>query len=402
MNELKIKKRSVETISKIEDGYVIKVGGRYIYLSPEAKIVWDICDRVKNIEGIINELAKHNYTNVKKSSVASTLMMLKSKKLIEIQSDTTIYSAYSSKKTSIYRIRPIVKWRAFKGRKLLKIFKPLCFLANEKYLIISYLIPWIIFISYLIKNKINIFLSLLSMNYVIIMLTFPILVLHEFAHAVVSEKLGARIKGFGIGIYKIVPFFYTDTSNTLLLKRKDRIKVSLAGPAINFLAGLFFLGMAIFFKSKELLNFSGLLYLFGLNSLIPIFESDGYYALTDYAMVNNLKREVFRYLKSIFKRTPKKNLLKKQAIIFTIYPIFYVYSVFLTIYFLLYFFPVYIKRLIFYSHNIFLLNLSELTSFVFALIYIILITLLLIKYAWSFIARFRKRQIHRRHRKRRK
>lgn len=379
-------RKPIDKISEIEDGFVVKVDNKYIFLSKEAKLVWDLCGKEKDVKEIAKKLSE-SYSNVEEIKIIDTLKRLELIGLLEIRDKEGKKNFFKNKKSM--GIRPIKKWRIFEGRTAVKIFKPILgFLGEETYLFLSYIIPWLFYFFHLVYTGTNPFSQISHMNYVLPIFIFPILILHELAHATVSEKFGAKVGGFGIGLYKISFFFYTDTSDTLLLKRKERIKVSLAGPAVNFIFGLVFLILTWLFKNEYFFLFSSLVFLSGLASLVPIFESDGYYALMDYAMVNDLKSETFSYLKSFFsKRRANENWRGRQKIIFLIYSIFYLFSVTLIVYFFYYFFPVYIKRQIFYLCNLFSLNIGQLTDFAFGLLYLVLLGLLGIKYLKRFVNR---------------
>ncbi len=71
-------------------------------------------------------------------------------------------------------------------------------------------------------------------------------VLHEFAHAVVSESHGFKIKSAGAGLLAILPFAFVELDEKKLEKAKPAKQLSIfaAGPFMNFcLAGLFLLIM---------------------------------------------------------------------------------------------------------------------------------------------------------------
>jgi len=368
---MKLLKKQVDKVSEIEDGYVIKNGDRYIFLSEEAKLVWDLCENLDSVKKLRRELSRF-YSDVNESKIVNLLKTLESYGLIEILGK-------EKKSTKLVQnclnFRPIKKIKLFSREKVLKLLRvsePLLgFLTEDKWIIASYIIPWLAFLFYTTFAKINPFLEILYMNYATVIFLVPVLILHELAHAVVSEKLGAEVKEFGIGVYQIIFFFYTDTSQTLLLKRKDRIKVSLAGPAINFIFGLIFMTISGISGNKVFLILSFLLFILGLVALAPTFESDGYYALMDYGRLNNPRREIFSFIGSLFKKE-KEPLKKRQKVALSVYMLSVLYSVGLLVYFCLFFLPVCIERQIYYMQKFLSLKPFELASFFFGMLYLTL------------------------------
>lgn len=369
---MKLKKKQVNKLSEIEDGYIVRVNDNHIFLSKEAKLVWDLCENSDTVRDIQEKLSG-SYSDASESKIIELLKILKSYGLIEIQDKRSDFSEPIKEDAGFLPLKKIQLVGRKRTAKIIRALKPLLgFLIQERWIAASYIISWFTFFAYLVYTRSNPFLDIAYMNYALVIFLAPILVLHELAHAVVSEKLGAEVNGFGLGVYKIVPFFYTDTSETLLLKRKDRIKVSLAGPAVNFIFVLIFIIMAILFGRKDFFALSSLLFFFGLSALVPVFESDGYYALIDYGRVNNPEKETLSYIRS-FLRKDIQNLERRQKVVLTIYCISYIYSVFLIVYFFLFFFPVYIQREIYYSLNMLSLDLFELGSFIFGLLYLALL-----------------------------
>jgi putative peptide zinc metalloprotease protein len=379
---MKIEKKHIEKLSRIEDGYVAKIGEEYVFLSKDSKLVWDICDQVDSIDEIQKKLSTI-YSDVEEIAVVNALEALKSNGLIEIQNGMGEFSRASRESGDS---RPIKKVKIVGRERVVKILRIsellLGFLTHDGSIIVAYTIPWLVFLFYIAYTRTNPFLLFPFMNYAVVVLLFPILLLHELAHAVVSEKLGAAVNGFGVGVYSIVFFLYTDTSETLLLRRKDRMKVSLAGPAINFIFGLVFVLIAVFLGSEDSFVLSSLLFLSGTAALVPIFESDGHYVLMDYGRINNPRKELFSYLQSIVGKTTQ-NLKRRQKATLVIYLSSCFFSIFLIVYFCLFFFPVYVQREINYINDFSNLSTFDIASFAFGALYLVLLISVGLSFAYE-------------------
>lgn len=113
-------------------------------------------------------------------------------------------------------------------------------------------------------------------------LSLPIIVLcHDAGHAFTTHFFGRTVLGIGIGWNWFSPVLYVDTSDMWPLPPPKRIAVHMAGMVVNlWLAGMASLvGLAS--HHDILLLFSLLSYLIVIINLIPVFNSDGQYALAD-------------------------------------------------------------------------------------------------------------------------
>ncbi len=137
---------------------------------------------------------------------------------------------------------------------------------------------------------------------------FGILVLHEFAHAVVCRLYGGEVREMGFLLIYFQPGFYCDLSDAWLFERRaHRIGVTLAGPYFQLLIlalsvvlwrvttpGLFVNDLAWMLVTVNWINC-----LFNFN---PLFKLDGYYLVSDWLNVPNLRRKAFAYLGNMLRR----------------------------------------------------------------------------------------------------
>ncbi|HPC11697.1 MAG TPA: hypothetical protein PK112_06315, partial [candidate division Zixibacteria bacterium] len=137
----------------------------------------------------------------------------------------------------------------------------------------------------------------------LIMLTvFMTLVVHEFAHALACHYYGGEVREMGFLLLFFQPCFYADVSDAWLFPRKShRLTVTWVGPFVQFL--LFALAVIVWrvtvpgtFPSRIALIIilvSGISVLFNFNPLIKL---DGYYLLSDWLDIPNLRARAFGYL----------------------------------------------------------------------------------------------------------
>ena len=123
--------------------------------------------------------------------------------------------------------------------------------------------------------------------------------IHETAHAVTCKHFGREVHNAGVGWYYFLLVAFVDTSDAWMSGKRPRIAVAAAGPYANALTGgalsLAALGTGGSARAL-LLAAAGSGYLLAVFNLNPLFESDGYYILTDWLDVPNLREKAFAYL----------------------------------------------------------------------------------------------------------
>jgi len=142
----------------------------------------------------------------------------------------------------------------------------------------------------------------------IIIASFFSIALHEFAHAVTCRHYGGEVREMGFLLLFFMPCFYADLSDAWLFPKKARrMAVTWAGPVMQFFT--FAVAVLVWRVTVPgtfpntfahlIVLVAGLGVLFNFNPLIKL---DGYYLLSDWVEIANLRRKSFDYLGNWLKR----------------------------------------------------------------------------------------------------
>ncbi len=179
----------------------------------------------------------------------------------------------------------------------------------------------------------------------VVLSLFIIVSLHELAHAVVCHHHGGQVKEVGFLLLYFQPCFYTNLSDAWLFgKKSQRLAVTWAGPYFQ----LVLLALAVIvwrvtmvgsFVNDVARLVTVVCWITVLFNFNPLIKLDGYYLLSDWLDIPNLRQKSFAYLGNLFKRTVLGWPLEpyqtsaRQKRIFTLYAVLALaYSAFLILY----------------------------------------------------------------------
>jgi putative peptide zinc metalloprotease protein len=129
-----------------------------------------------------------------------------------------------------------------------------------------------------------------------------VIVLHEFAHGLTCKRFGGRVNEMGILLLFLQPTMYCNVSDAWLFPHKSwRLWVTFAGAYFEIVVWAAATVIWRVTDQSTLLNFlalvvmatSGVKTLFNLNPLIKL---DGYYLLSDWLEIPNLRRRAYGYI----------------------------------------------------------------------------------------------------------
>jgi putative peptide zinc metalloprotease protein len=149
-------------------------------------------------------------------------------------------------------------------------------------------------------------------------IVFSVSAYHEFSHGLTCRHFGGQVKEVGFMLIYFSPAFYCDVSDAWMFpKRRHRMFVTLAGGY----AQLMLWGVCtIIWRITEpdtyinhimlvVVLFSGLQTLFNFNPLIKL---DGYYMLSDYLEIPNLRSKAFSSLWNWLTRSDKRKSFREE------------------------------------------------------------------------------------------
>ncbi len=128
---------------------------------------------------------------------------------------------------------------------------------------------------------------------VLLALDLLIIFLHELGHAATLVHYGRRVKGAGFRIYFGSPAFFIESSDALMLGRRQRMVQAFAGPAAEMMAaGL--AAIVLWFIAdgpiaSTLYQFVVINYFVLFLNLVPLLELDGYWILSDALQLPDLR-----------------------------------------------------------------------------------------------------------------
>ena len=143
--------------------------------------------------------------------------------------------------------------------------------------------------------------SLYSIPLILIVLII-VMAFHEFAHGVTLKHYGGQVEEMGVMLFYFIPALYCNVNDAWMLKKRERIFVSLAGGYIQLFMWAVATVVWRLLAPETLVSrvclvsimFNGVFSFFNFNPLIRL---DGYYILSDLLEVPNLRPKALSYLK---------------------------------------------------------------------------------------------------------
>ncbi len=186
------------------------------------------------------------------------------------------------------------------------ISKYLSFLFKKKVVVISLLFS--LFLIFL--GSINFWQTKFSLNIanngepiiVAILLTLTFF-LHEFGHSSALYYFGENPRKIGIGLYLFAPVMFADVTDSWKLNNKQRMVVDIGGLYFQLIASCIYLFIFLIFGRNVFLITALFSFVIGILNLNPFVKMDGYWLLSDFLNIMDLKQ-----------RSRKKTLLCTQSL----------------------------------------------------------------------------------------
>jgi putative peptide zinc metalloprotease protein len=329
MTETHAKLRSdLEIHPEADSGVIIKdpITRRFYRFIPVQASVIGLLDGKLSLETIARTASQKHQTEVLETQLEDFVGKLRSLLLLDHPYCWSMLEIETKGRRKTFRDLLSIKiYRMNPDRLLTRIEKNLRFCFSPAFFTIVFsAIVLSLIIS--ISNWESLFISmetlftLFSIPFIIIVVS-AILTVHEFAHGLTLKHFGGKVEEMGIMLLYFIPAFYCNVSDAWMLKKRERIWVSLSGGFIQ----IFIWALAtIAWRILDLetlashiciiaIAFAGIQTLFNFNPLIRL---DGYYILSDSIEVSNLRPKALSYLKnkimSLLIGAPYRNM-KEQS-----------------------------------------------------------------------------------------
>ena len=287
---------------------------RYFRFSDAQAVILDLARAPIDIETLAAAVSERIGANVKRASLEGLLNSLDQKLLLDTPAAHAKLEEYRGRKTrdtdgNLLYLRlvsldaeavfewlfPKVRWCFTPAFNFFAVFMILCgFIITFQH--------W--------ERLGTQFLSLLSLHGILAgilmvsIVVYFVTVMHEFAHGLTCRYFGGKVRELGFMLIYFMPAFYCDVSDAwMFTERRQRVWVTFAGGYFQ----LVMWGMATvvwrFVAEDTLISsivlsvilFSGVQTLFNFNPLIKL---DGYYMLSDYLEVPNLRAKAFQAVRA--------------------------------------------------------------------------------------------------------
>ncbi len=122
--------------------------------------------------------------------------------------------------------------------------------------------------------------------------------LHELGHVWACKRFGGQASEMGVGLYFLSPFFFVDISDAWFFPRKtQRLIAHAAGVLTDFFVASLAILVLYFFNVPGLRDIATLIIITNtfhtVNNLNPLLRLDGYFLLSDWLNVTNLRSKGF-------------------------------------------------------------------------------------------------------------
>jgi putative peptide zinc metalloprotease protein len=313
MAETQVMFRSdLEIHPEVDSGIIVKdpITRRFFRFTPVQASAIELLDGKKDLASIAKIVAQKHQTEVLEEQLADFMGKLQTLLLLDHPYCWAQLEKATKVKQKTFRNLLSIKIHAFNPDRLLAFLdKRLRFCFSTFFsVIVGSAITIAIIISILNAGSLFVSMGSLFSLYsipLVIAVIFAVITVHEFGHGLALKRFGGKVEEMGFMLLYFIPAFYCNVSDAWMLKKRKRLLVSLAGGYIQiFIWALATISWRILSPETLashmcviIIAFSGIQTLFNFNPLIRL---DGYYMLSDYVEVSNLRPKALAYLKDRF------------------------------------------------------------------------------------------------------
>lgn len=278
--------------------------------TPVQASVLELLDGRLDLASIARIVTQKHHTDVLEEQLKEFVGKLQSLFLLDHPYCWTRLESITRRKRNPFRDLLSIKIHAFNPDRLLTALeKKFRFLFSSTFVV---LFCTVFFAAILISisNYESLFVSLgtlfsLYSIPLIVVVIFAVLTIHEFAHGLTLKHFGGKVEEMGFILLYFIPAFYCNVSDAWMLKKRERIYVTLAGGYIQvFLWALATISWRILAPETVASRICLItIAVTGIQTLLnfnPLIRLDGYYLFSDYLEVPNLRQKSITYLKNWF------------------------------------------------------------------------------------------------------
>lgn len=313
MEETHEKLRSdLEIHPEADSGVIVKdpITHRFYRFTPVQASVLDLMDGRQDFASIARIVAEKHQTKVLEEQLQEFSGKLQTLLLLDHPYCWAKLEKAAGSRRKSFRDLLSIKIHAYNPNKLLTgLEKSLSFCFTPAFSMLIWFSVLVAAILSILNWKslfvsLGTLFSLYSIPLIIIVL-FATMTIHEFAHGLTLKHFSGKVEEMGLMFLYFLPAFYCNVSDAWMLKKRERIWVTLAGGYVQiFLWALATIAWRLLapetLASRVCLitiAVTGIQTIFNLN---PLIRMDGYYLLSDYIGVPNLRKKAWTYLKEKF------------------------------------------------------------------------------------------------------
>ena len=280
------------------------VSNRYLRFTENQGIILELIREPIDLDSLAKAAAARFGVPVKAKSLEGLLRSLEQKQLLDtprVQEEIAEYEARKSKDQNLlyYQLFSLDAERVFEW-----LFPKVrwCFTPTFHGFAVLIILTGF-FISFSNGNRLGSQVASLISVYGFLMIwvvVVCVVTLHEFAHGLTCRYFGGKVRKLGFMLIYFAPALFCDVSDSWMFpKRRDRMWVTFAGGYFQLVIwGLALIVWRIVAEDTIIgqialiiILFAGLQTLFNFNPLIKL---DGYYILSDYLEIPNLRAKAFQ------------------------------------------------------------------------------------------------------------
>jgi Multidrug resistance efflux pump len=279
---------------------------RYFRFTENQKVILDFLSEPKDVSRLINDVSEKLHAVVSESSIEGFLKSLEDKLLLDTEQVREKLGTYSAQKL---QDRNLLYWKlaSLNPERIFDWLVPRTRWAFTIWFQIAavILIASGVLMNYLHWEELTVDVyTLFNLNglFLVWIVTLGVVTLHEFAHGITCCHFGGKVQEIGFMLIYFQPAFYCDVSDSWMFpSKRSRMWVTFAGGYFQLVVWSICTLLWRVTDTDTTINqlalvvivFAGVQTLFNFNPLIKL---DGYYLLSDYLEIPNLRSKAIQTL----------------------------------------------------------------------------------------------------------